>query len=108
MEFSEKEVVQITGPTDTTPITSIPGRIVTTSFDIDSISPIQNIVLSLENSVFDDKTKIIEKRNSKKRKMTHHGETTQLSQLWIFLHLNDEEFAEKCVDSLAEFSSANK
>jgi hypothetical protein len=68
MEFSKKAVFHITGPTNTTPITSIPGRIVTTSFDIDSIFPIQNIVLSLENFVFDNKTKIIEKRKSKKRK----------------------------------------
>jgi hypothetical protein len=40
--------------------------------------------------------------------MTHHGETTQVTQLRIFSHLNDEEIAEKCVDSLAEFSSASK
>jgi hypothetical protein len=109
MEFSHTTLVHITDPINTTPITSIPGRLVTTSFDLDNISPIQDIVLSLDNFVFDEKTKIIEKRKSKKRKMAHHEETTQeVTQLWNVSHLDDEEFAEEVVDSLGAFSNANK
>jgi hypothetical protein len=109
INFSQTTLVHITDPINTTPITSIPGSLVTSSFNLDNISPIQDIVLSLDNFVFDDKTKTIEKRRSKKRKMTHHEEITQeVTQLWNVAHLDDEEFAEEVVDALGAFSNANK
>jgi hypothetical protein len=109
MEYSQTTIIPVTGPIDTTPITSIPGRLSTTYVDLSSIHPIQDIVLSLDNYVFYDKTKIIERRKSKKRKMTHHEEITQeVTQLWNVAHLNDEEFAEEVVDSLGAFANANK
>jgi hypothetical protein len=81
---------------DTTPITSIPGRMVPISLDLGSLQPIQDIILSLDNYTFDDKTKTIVKRRTKRRKKTHHEEITQeIMQLWDVAHLNDEEFVEE-------------
>jgi hypothetical protein len=77
MEVSHISLIHIIDPISTTPITSIPGRLVTTFFYIDNISHVQDIVLSLDNFSFEDKTKIIEKRKSKHKKTTHHEEATQ-------------------------------
>jgi hypothetical protein len=81
----------------------------TTSLDLDSLQPIQDIFLSLENYSFDDKTRTIVKRKTKKRKMTHHEETTQeVVQLWNATHMNEEEFTKEVADALGDFSNANK
>jgi len=94
---------------DTTHITSIPGRMFPPSFDLGSLQPIQDIILSLDNYTFDNKTKTIVKRKTKKRKITHHEEITQETmQLWDVAHLNDEEFAKEAIDALGEFVSAKK
>jgi hypothetical protein len=65
--------------------------------------------LSLNTYTFDDTTKTIMKRITKKRKIAHHEETTQeIVQLWNVAHLNEEEFAEEVVDALGAFVDANK
>jgi hypothetical protein len=90
MEHSQTTTIPIIDPIDTS-IYSIPGRLGTTSLDLSSIHLVQDIVLYLNNYVFDDKTKIIERRKSKKWKTTHHEEVTQeITQLWNATHLNDE------------------
>ena len=63
-----------------------------------------DIALSLDNFVFYDKTKIIERRKSKKRKMTHHEETTkEVTQLRNVSQLNDKKFIEESFDALGPF-----
>jgi hypothetical protein len=79
------------------------------SLYLGSLQPIQDIILSLDNYTFDDKTKTIVKRGTKKRKTTHHEEIThEMVQLWDVTHLNDEEFAKEVVGGLGAFDSANK
>jgi hypothetical protein len=74
-ENAQSTFVTIIYSIDTTPITYIPGRLVFTSFDFDSIQPIQDIVMSLNTYTFDDTTKTIMKRINKKINIAHHEET---------------------------------
>jgi hypothetical protein len=61
-----------TPPIESNPINIVPRRMVTTSFDIENLQPIQYNVLSLDNYSFDDKIRTTVKRKTKKRKKTHH------------------------------------
>jgi len=69
-------IVPIVPAVDTIPITSILGKIVPMSLDVGSLQPIRDIVMSLDNYIFDDKTKPIVKRINKRRNTTHHEEVT--------------------------------
>jgi hypothetical protein len=62
---------------DTTHITSIPGRLIFTTLDLDHFQPFQEIVLSLNTYIFSDTTKTIIKRRTKKIKTRHLQEALQ-------------------------------
>jgi hypothetical protein len=75
-EHTHSTIITTVTSIDTTPITSIPSRLISTTFDLDNFQPIQEIILPLNTYVFSDTTKTIVKRRNKKRKIGKPEETS--------------------------------
>jgi hypothetical protein len=76
-ENTQSTIITTVSAIDTTPITSIPGRLISTTLDFDNLKPIQETILSLNTYTFSDTTKTIVKRRAKKRKMGQLEEASQ-------------------------------